>query len=169
MYKVELSDRFKFVFPKPCFMNSANKRVGSSASPTGRRSSFSSRSRCGMPTKRKACKHVFMQVDISHAASGSLRVSIEDFRRQHSFTICSKNVRFRSFGPTGPKKGNYMRKCASGGQSLANAERGVGMSGYEWICWQDRGLTRLRPHWDQGRVLHFGLETGCDYTTIVRW
>ena len=52
-----------------------------------------------------------------------------------------------------------MRKCASGGQSLANAERGVGM----------RGLTRLRPHWDQGRVLHFGLETGCDYTTIVRW
>ena len=42
-------------------------------------------------------------------------------------------------------------------------------SGYEWICWQDRGLTRLRPHWDQGRVLHFGLETGCDYTTIVRW
>ena len=43
-----------------------------------------------------------------------------------------------------------MRKCASGGQSLANAERGVGM----------RGLTRLRPHWDQGRVLHFGLETG---------
>ena len=42
-------------------------------------------------------------------------------------------------------------------------------SGYKWICWQDRGLTRLRPHWDQGRVLHFGLETGCDYTTIVRW
>ena len=65
--------------------------------------------------------------------------------------------------------GNYMRKCAIGGQSLANAERGVDMSGYEWICWQDRGLTRLRPHWDQGRVLHFGLETGCDYTTIVRW
>ena len=27
-------------------------------------------------------------------------------------------------------KGNYMRKCASGGQSLANAERGVGMSGF---------------------------------------
>ena len=26
--------------------------------------------------------------------------------------------------------GNYMRKCASGGQSLANAERGVGMSGF---------------------------------------
>ena len=25
-------------------------------------------------------------------------------------------------------KGNYMRKCASGGQSLANAERGVGLS-----------------------------------------
>ena len=24
--------------------------------------------------------------------------------------------------------GNYMRKCASGGQSLANAERGVGLS-----------------------------------------
>ena len=64
--------------------------------------------------------------------------------------------------------GNYMRKCASGGQSLTNAERGVG-SGYEWICRQDRGLKRLRPHWDQGRVLHFGLETGCDYTTIVRW
>ena len=60
-----------------------------------------------------------------------------------------------------------MRKCAIGGQSLANAERGVGMSGYKWICWQDRGLIRLRPHWDQGRVLHFGLETGCDYTTIV--
>ena len=54
--------------------------------------------------------------------------------------------------------GNYMRKCASGGQSLANAERGVGK----------RGLTRLRPHRDQGRVLHFGLETGCDYITIVR-
>ena len=67
------------------------------------------------------------------------------------------------------KNGNYMRKCASGGQSLANAERGVGMSGYGWICRQDRGLNRLRPHWDQGRVLHFGLETGCDYTTIVRW
>ena len=28
------------------------------------------------------------------------------------------------------KKGNYMRKCASGGQSLANAERGVGLSGF---------------------------------------
>ena len=27
-------------------------------------------------------------------------------------------------------KGNYMRKCAIGGQSLANAERGVGMSGF---------------------------------------
>ena len=26
--------------------------------------------------------------------------------------------------------GNYMRKCASGGQSLANAERGVGMCGF---------------------------------------
>ena len=72
-------------------------------------------------------------------------------------------------GRSGTFFGNYMRKCASGGQSLANAERGVGMSGYKWICWQDRGLTRLRPHWDQGRVLHFGLETGCDYTTIVRW
>ena len=30
----------------------------------------------------------------------------------------------------GKKRGNYMRKCASGGQSLANAERGVGMSGF---------------------------------------
>ena len=30
----------------------------------------------------------------------------------------------------GPKIGNYMRKCASGGQSLANAERGMGMSGF---------------------------------------
>ena len=29
-----------------------------------------------------------------------------------------------------PKKGNYMRKCASGGQSLANAERGVEMCGF---------------------------------------
>ena len=28
------------------------------------------------------------------------------------------------------KKGNYMRECASGGQSLANSERGVGMSGF---------------------------------------
>ena len=27
-------------------------------------------------------------------------------------------------------KGNYMRKCASGGQSLANAERGVEMCGF---------------------------------------
>ena len=27
-------------------------------------------------------------------------------------------------------KGNYMRKCASGGQSLANAERGVSMCGF---------------------------------------
>ena len=26
--------------------------------------------------------------------------------------------------------GNYMRKCASGGQSLANAERGVEMCGF---------------------------------------
>ena len=26
--------------------------------------------------------------------------------------------------------GNYMRKCASGGQSLANAERGVSMCGF---------------------------------------
>ena len=26
--------------------------------------------------------------------------------------------------------GNYVRKCASGGQSLANAERGVGMCGF---------------------------------------
>ena len=31
-----------------------------------------------------------------------------------------------SVGP--PFLGNYMRKCASGGQSLANAERGVGLS-----------------------------------------
>ena len=29
-----------------------------------------------------------------------------------------------------PSNGNYMRKCASEGQSLANAERGVGMSGF---------------------------------------
>ena len=29
-----------------------------------------------------------------------------------------------------PFFGNYMRKCASEGQSLANAERGVGMSGF---------------------------------------
>ena len=29
-----------------------------------------------------------------------------------------------------PILGNYMRKCASGGQSLANAERGVGMCGF---------------------------------------
>ena len=28
------------------------------------------------------------------------------------------------------KLGNYMRKCASGGQRLANAERGVGMIGF---------------------------------------
>ena len=28
------------------------------------------------------------------------------------------------------KLGNYMRKCASGGQSLANAERGVSMCGF---------------------------------------
>ena len=28
------------------------------------------------------------------------------------------------------RDGNYMRKCASGGQSLANAERGVVMSGF---------------------------------------
>ena len=29
-----------------------------------------------------------------------------------------------------PLIGNYMRKCASGGQSLANAERGVSMCGF---------------------------------------
>ena len=30
----------------------------------------------------------------------------------------------------GDTLGNYMRKCASGGQSLANAERGVEMCGF---------------------------------------
>ena len=29
-----------------------------------------------------------------------------------------------------PINGNYMRKCASGGQSLANAERGAEMCGF---------------------------------------
>ena len=46
-----------------------------------------------------------------------------------------------------------MMRC---GQEMTTPSCGVG----DWLRRKKRGLTRLRPHWVQGRVSHFRLETG---------
>ena len=62
--------------------------------------------------------------------------------------------RLSTFAQLGP-----MMRCSLETTTPSHAGSG------DWLRRKKRGLTRLRPHWVQGRVSHFRLETG--YGTSV--
>ena len=71
-----------------------------------------------------------IESDLTHAADAGDAVAIGAIPgRLIRIGECSLTTIWDQQGLS-EREGNYMRKCASGGQSLANAERGVGMCGF---------------------------------------
>ena len=62
----------------------------------------------------------------------------------------------------GPDSLNVIGNCWVVTKERRHPHTGPG----DWLRRKKRGLTRLRPHWVQGRVSHFRLETGILCTPV---